>query len=171
MADPTLDNLWYIKVVLRSFKKVSGIHINFFKISLVVVNVNFTFLALVGDFIHCEIAFLPFKFLGLSVRVNPLLSLLRNLWLSYWKEDLILRNIDMWVLKVERLCLIWCLMLFLYSTVLYENACYCLEEDCEFLNKVCLGGEECVKNSLGELVNLTLLVKWRRRLLVGDSGL
>lgn len=71
MIDPTLENLWITKAILRGFGLSSKLWVNFFKTSLIRVNVDQLFLSFVGDFINCEIEILLFKYLGFPIRGNP----------------------------------------------------------------------------------------------------
>lgn len=47
------DNLWTLKIVLRSFKMVSGLKINFLKCSLFGINVGADFLSAGYTFLSC----------------------------------------------------------------------------------------------------------------------
>lgn len=44
LADPSIVNLWTIIVILKDFELASGLRVNFFKISLIGVNVDHAFL-------------------------------------------------------------------------------------------------------------------------------
>lgn len=41
---PTFDNMWRIKVIIRDFELAPGLRVNFFKCSLIRVNVDLIFL-------------------------------------------------------------------------------------------------------------------------------
>lgn len=71
IGEPTIQNLWTMKAVLRCFELASGLKVNFYKISIVGVNVCPRFLAMAEKFLHCKIGILPFKYLGLPVGANP----------------------------------------------------------------------------------------------------
>ncbi|MCH80186.1 LINE-1 reverse transcriptase like, partial [Trifolium medium] len=65
------DNLWSIKIVLRSFELVTGLKVNFFKSKLYGVNLDDNFLRASSDFLHCGVDSIPFRFLGIPVGANP----------------------------------------------------------------------------------------------------
>jgi hypothetical protein len=66
----TVENLWTMKALLRGFEMASGLKINFFKSSLIGVNISGDFMAMACDFLNCSEGSLPFKYLGLPV-VTP----------------------------------------------------------------------------------------------------
>jgi len=66
-----VENLWALKALLRGFEMVSGLKINFFKSSLIGVNVPEEFMGMACDFLNCSQGSLPFKYLGLPVGANP----------------------------------------------------------------------------------------------------
>jgi hypothetical protein len=70
IGEPTLENLWTLKTILRGFKMVSGVKVNFWKNSLVRVNVSQDFLWLASIFLNCRVGVVPFKYLGLPVGAN-----------------------------------------------------------------------------------------------------
>lgn len=67
VVDPTMENLFSIKAIFRGFEWALKLRVNFFKSSLIGVNVDFSFLSSAGNFLHCEIDSFPFKYLGLLV--------------------------------------------------------------------------------------------------------
>jgi hypothetical protein len=71
MGEGKWDNLWAIKVVLRSFELVSGMRINFVKSKLYGINVDSSFLEAGSSFLNCHADVIPFKFLGIPVGTNP----------------------------------------------------------------------------------------------------
>jgi len=50
---------------------VSGLKINFFKSSLIGVNVPSDFMQMACNFLNCSEGCIPFKYLGLPVGANP----------------------------------------------------------------------------------------------------
>jgi hypothetical protein len=74
IGDPSVENLWALKAVLRGFELASGLRVNFWKSCLIGVNVSNDFLFMASDFLNCKIGTLPFKYLGLPVGANPRLS-------------------------------------------------------------------------------------------------
>jgi hypothetical protein len=71
MGEGIWNNLWSIKVILRSFELVSGMRINFVKSKLYGINVDTNFLDAGSSFLNCRADVLPFKFLGIPVGSNP----------------------------------------------------------------------------------------------------
>jgi hypothetical protein len=91
IGEATIDNLWTIKAVLRSFGMASGLKVNFWKSSLMGVNVSNEFLKMASMFLNCRLGHVPFKYLGLPVGANPRC-------LSTWKPmlDIIRRRVASW---------------------------------------------------------------------------
>jgi hypothetical protein len=83
---PTVDNLWTLKAVLRGFEMASGLKVNFYKSSLIGLNVSRDFMEAACRFLHCREGCVPFNYLGLPVGANskkvstwlPMLEKLRN---------------------------------------------------------------------------------------------
>lgn len=71
IGKPTVENIWAMKALLRGFEMVSGLKINFFKSSLIGVNVVSDFMDLTCNFLNCSEGSIPFKYLGLPVGANP----------------------------------------------------------------------------------------------------
>jgi hypothetical protein len=71
MGKGVWDNLWTIKILLRSLALVSGLKINFVMSKLYGLNVDQRFLEAGYTFLSCRSDFLPFKFLGIPVGANP----------------------------------------------------------------------------------------------------
>jgi hypothetical protein len=74
IGEPSVENLWALKAVLRGFELASGLKVNFWKSCLFGVNVSSEFLVMASDFLNCRVGNLPFKYLGLPVGANPRLS-------------------------------------------------------------------------------------------------
>ncbi|XP_058741679.1 uncharacterized protein LOC131614069 [Vicia villosa] len=70
IGEPSSDNLWSLKVVLRGFELVSMLKINFSKSNVYGVNVGDWFLNSVTHFLGCKRGAVPFSFLGISVGEN-----------------------------------------------------------------------------------------------------
>ena len=70
IGKPMVDNLWAIKSLLKGFEMVSGLKINFFKSSLIGVNVANEFMEMACNFLNCSQGTIPFKYLGLPVGAN-----------------------------------------------------------------------------------------------------
>jgi hypothetical protein len=66
-----VDNLWTLKVILRGFELASGLKVNFWKSSLIRINVGNTIMEMASTFLNCIRGGIPFKYLGLPVGANP----------------------------------------------------------------------------------------------------
>ena len=71
IGEPTVDNLWMLKAILRGFEMASGLKVNFHKSSLIGINVDREFMEVACRFLHCREGVIPFKYLGLPVGANP----------------------------------------------------------------------------------------------------
>jgi hypothetical protein len=91
IGEASVENLWLLKAVLRGFEMASGLKVNFWKSSIIGVNVSNNFLDTAATFLNCRIGSLPFKYLGLPVGANPRL-------MSTWKPmvDAIRRRVGSW---------------------------------------------------------------------------
>lgn len=71
MGQASWGNLWSIKSILRSFKQVSDLKVNFDKSKIIDINLSYDFLRvqLLPSFIVVRGLF--FRFLGIPVRANP----------------------------------------------------------------------------------------------------
>ncbi|XP_045810014.1 uncharacterized protein LOC123904385 [Trifolium pratense] len=78
VGDGNWDNLWTIKIVLRSFEIVSGLKVNFYKSKLYGIKLEDNFLRASLAYLHCEVESIPFRFLGIRVGAN---SRRRATWL------------------------------------------------------------------------------------------
>jgi hypothetical protein len=47
------DNLWSIKIVMRSFELISGLKVNFFKSKVYGINLEESFIVAASPFLHC----------------------------------------------------------------------------------------------------------------------
>ncbi|MCH80987.1 LINE-1 reverse transcriptase like [Trifolium medium] len=91
IGEATVENLWTLKAVLRGFELASGLKVNFWKSSIIGVNVPNDFMAMAATFLNCRIGKTPFKYLGLPVGANPRL-------MSTWKPmlDVIRGRVGSW---------------------------------------------------------------------------
>jgi hypothetical protein len=71
VGDENWENLWTLKIVLRSFELVFGLKVIFFKSKLYGINLDENFLCATSVFLHCEVDCIPFRFLGIPVGANP----------------------------------------------------------------------------------------------------
>lgn len=70
LVDPSFKNLWTIKIILMDFELASRIGVNFYKSSLIEINVESSFLELTEDFLNCNVKTLSFRYLGFLVGIN-----------------------------------------------------------------------------------------------------
>ncbi|MCH85694.1 LINE-1 reverse transcriptase like [Trifolium medium] len=91
IGEASVENLWALKAILRGFELASGLKVNFWKSSIIGVNVPNEFLAMASMFLNCRIGRTPFKYLGLPVGANPTLT-------STWKPmlDVIRGRVGSW---------------------------------------------------------------------------
>ncbi|MCI15852.1 RNA-directed DNA polymerase (Reverse transcriptase), partial [Trifolium medium] len=71
IGEPSVENLWTLKAILRGFELASGLKVNFWKSCLVGVNVSDEFMEMACTFLNCKKGGLPFKYIGLPVGANP----------------------------------------------------------------------------------------------------
>jgi hypothetical protein len=71
VGEASINNLWALKAILRGFEMVSGLKVNYWKSSLMGLNVSQEFMSLASSFLNCKTSFVPFKYLGLPVGANP----------------------------------------------------------------------------------------------------
>jgi hypothetical protein len=71
VGEASIDNLWTLKAILRGFEMVSGLKVNFWKSSLMGINVSQEFMTLASTFLNCKTRVVSFKYLGLPVGANP----------------------------------------------------------------------------------------------------
>jgi hypothetical protein len=71
IGEASISNLWSIKAILRGFEMASGLKVNFWKSSIMGVNVSTDFLRVASAFLNCRVGSIPFKYLGLPIGANP----------------------------------------------------------------------------------------------------
>jgi hypothetical protein len=71
IGEASMENLWTLKAILRGFELASGLKVNFWKSSLMGINVTPQFLNIACSFLKCKQGSLPFSYLGLPVGANP----------------------------------------------------------------------------------------------------
>ncbi|XP_058746837.1 uncharacterized mitochondrial protein AtMg01250-like [Vicia villosa] len=92
LGEPTCDNLWSMKAILRGFELISGLKINFSKSNVIGVHISDWMMHTATSFLACKKGNVPFKFLDIWVGINPrrkkgwkeVLSHMKNR-LSTWK--------------------------------------------------------------------------------------
>lgn len=67
----TVDNLWTLKALLRGFELASRLKINFYKSSLMGIDVAPEIMEMTCNFLNCAQGSFPFMYLGLPVGGNP----------------------------------------------------------------------------------------------------
>jgi hypothetical protein len=189
---PTLENLWTMKAILRGFEMVSGLKVNFWKSSLMGVNVSQDFLWLASVFLNCKVSSVPFIYLGLPVGANsrrlatwePLINSLRKR-LGAWSNKFVslggrivllnsvLNAIPIFYLSFMKIPVqVWKIVKRIQREFLWGCRRGSKRVNWIKWEDVCkpkrLGG-------LGvrdlRLVNISLLTKWRWRLLNGGNSL
>jgi hypothetical protein len=190
IGEATVDNLWALKVILRGFEMASGLKVNFWKSSLIGVNVSNDFLDLASNILHCRIGNIPFKYLGLPVGANsrkfstwePLLNTLRGRLRSWGSKHVSLGGRIVLINAVLNAILIFYLSFmkmpvkvwkeavkiqrkFLWGGLSNKNkTCWIKWSDiCKPRNKAGLGIRDL------RLVNISLLTKWRWKLLLPNE--
>jgi hypothetical protein len=71
IGEASISNLWALKAILRGFEMASGLKVNFWKSGLLGVNVSSDFMAMASTFLNCRLEVIPFKYLGLPIGANP----------------------------------------------------------------------------------------------------
>jgi hypothetical protein len=71
ISDASINNLWTLKAILRGFELASGLKVNFWKSCLMGINVSDNFMEMACNFLNCIQGSFPFKYLGLPVGANP----------------------------------------------------------------------------------------------------
>ncbi|MCH88010.1 LINE-1 reverse transcriptase like [Trifolium medium] len=71
IGEACVENLWSMKAILRWFELISGLKVNFSKSNIFGVNIHNSFLEGAAYFLHCKVSSLPFTYLGLPVGANP----------------------------------------------------------------------------------------------------
>ncbi|KAL8514362.1 hypothetical protein ACS0TY_013467 [Phlomoides rotata] len=65
-----LENIYVIKDILRNFKLLSGLNVNFNKSSLMGLNMDRANLEHMADVLGCEVGLIHFSYLGLNMGIN-----------------------------------------------------------------------------------------------------
>ncbi|MCI10071.1 RNA-directed DNA polymerase (Reverse transcriptase), partial [Trifolium medium] len=185
--EASVDNLWTLKAILRGFESVSGLKVNFWKSGLIGVNVSPILMSMACTFLNCRPGSLPFKYLGLSIGVNPkslstwdpLLVHLRNR-LSSWRNkhislggrivmiNVVLNAIPLFYLSFLKMpAKVWKKVVRIQREFLWGRgrggkkiSWVRWSVVCQDKNKGGLGVQDI------RLVNISLLSKWRWRLLL-----
>jgi hypothetical protein len=182
-----LENLWTLKAILRGFETASGLKVNFWKSGLIGVNVALSFLEIATTFLNCRLGSIPFIYLGLPIGANPrsdstwdpLLDHLRKRLFSWRNKHISLGGRIVMINAVLNAIPIFYLSFLKIPIKVWKKI---VRIQREFLWGGVKGGrkiswvkwsvvcrEKC-KGGLGvrdiRIVNLSLLAKWRWRLLL-----
>ncbi|PNX74297.1 ribonuclease H [Trifolium pratense] len=71
IGEASVENLWTLKAILKGFELASGLKVKFWKSCLMGVNVSDNFMESACSFLNCIQGVVPFKYLGLPVGANP----------------------------------------------------------------------------------------------------
>ncbi|CAJ2635167.1 unnamed protein product [Trifolium pratense] len=186
IGEASVGNLWTLKAILRGFEMASGLKVNFWKSGLMGVNVPQTFMAMACSFLNCKLGSFPFKYLGLPIGANPrrlstwdpLLDHLRNRLFSWRNKHIslggriilinaVLNAIPIFFLSFMKMPVgVWRKMVRIQREFLWGGVRGGRKISWVKWSVVC---KEKSQDGLGmrdvRLVNLSLLSKWRWRLL------
>ncbi|KAL8532126.1 hypothetical protein ACS0TY_008661 [Phlomoides rotata] len=70
MGDATIENARTIKRIIRNLELLSGLKVNFVKCSVSGINVEGDRLAEISGILGCNVASIPFSYLGIKVGIN-----------------------------------------------------------------------------------------------------
>lgn len=71
VGEATVNNLWAMKIILRFFELTSYLKVKISKSNLIWMKVEGYFLVTASMFLSYKTKIFPFKYLSLSVEVNP----------------------------------------------------------------------------------------------------
>ncbi|GAU28852.1 hypothetical protein TSUD_21890 [Trifolium subterraneum] len=191
IGEASMENLWTLKALLRGFELTSGLKVNFWKSCLIGVNVSDHFMTMACRFLNCKQGMVPFSYLGLPVGANPrrcstwdpLIEQLRRR-LQNWRHKYVsLGGRIVLINSVLNAIPIFYLSFLRMPAVVIKKI---IRIQREFLWGGVKGGrkiswvtwkEVCRPRSQGGLgvrdvgkVSLSLLIKWRWRLLQKDNS-
>jgi hypothetical protein len=186
-----MENIWVLKAILRGFELALGLKVNFGKSCLIGVNVPNGFMITACDFLNCKRGEIPFWYLSLPVGANrkrastwePMVECLRKR-LKGWRNRyvslggrIVLINSVLNSIPIFYLSFMKVPVLVLKKIIRIQR---------KFLWGGTKGGrriswvkwkEVCKPKSQGGLgvrdvgkVNLSLLIKWRRKLLQEEDA-
>ncbi|GAU20198.1 hypothetical protein TSUD_352620 [Trifolium subterraneum] len=186
IGEPSVENLWTLKAIRRGFELASELKVNFWKSCLVGVNVCTEFMEMACTFLNCKKGGFPFKYLGLPVGTNPrtmstwvpLLDCLRKKLNSWGHRHISLGGRLVLINSVLNSIHIFYMSLMKMSVQVLKKV---IRIQRDFLWGGVNGGKKlswikwsvvCQEKNCGGLgvrdlkaVNLSLLMKWRWRLL------
>ncbi|XP_045809691.1 uncharacterized protein LOC123904036 [Trifolium pratense] len=186
IGETSVENLWTLKAILRGFELTSGLKVNFWKSGLIGINVPSAFLSMACTFLNCRLDSIPFKYLGLPIGANPkslstwdpLVEHLRNRLCSWRNKHISLGGRVVMINAVLNAIPVFYLSFLKMPRKVWKKV---VRIQREFLWGGVRGGnkinwvrwsvvcKEKKKGGLGvrdiRLVNISLLSKWRWRLL------
>jgi hypothetical protein len=192
IGEASVENLWTLKAIFRGFEMASGLKVNFWKSGLSGVNVSNVFLEMACSFLNCKRGSIPFKYLGLHIGANPrrevtwepLLDHLRKRLLSWRNKHISLGGRIVMINAVLNSIPIFYLSYYKMPNKVWKKV---VRIQREFLWGGPKGGKRiswvkwsliCMERKHGglgvrdiRLVNISLLVKWRWRLLLPGRSL
>ncbi|KAK2385146.1 hypothetical protein QL285_072415 [Trifolium repens] len=192
IGEATVENLWSLKAILRGFEMTSGLKVNFWKSGLCGLNVTPIFMEMACNFLNCRLGTIPFKYLGLQIGANPkcvstwdpLLEHLRKRLFSWRNKYISLGGRIVLINAVLNSIPIFYLSFYKLPTSVWKKV---VRIQREFLWGGVKGGKriswvkwsvvckERRKGGLGvrdiRLVNISLLSKWRWRLIQPERSL
>jgi hypothetical protein len=192
IGEACVENLWCVKAILRWFELMSGIKVNFAKSRLMGVNIEDSFMSIAAKFLNCKLGKLPFTYLGLPVCANPrreatwepMIEVL-NKRLNSWKNrfvslggrviliNSVLAAIPIFFLSFMKMpTKVWKRIVSIQRNFLWGGANKKVKMAWVKWVDVCRPKE---RGGLGiknlRLVNISLLTKWRWRLLTSQDML
>jgi hypothetical protein len=192
LGEASWNNLRCLKAILRGFELCSGLKVNFWKSCLMGINVPLSFMDTACNFLNCKQGSIPFSYLGLPVGANPrrgatwdpLIDHLKKRLQSWGNRFVSLGGRIVLLNSVLNAIPIFYLSFMKVPAVMLKKITRIQRE---FLwggvrggRKVCWVSwkEVCKPRCQGGLgvrdvakANLSLLIKWRWRLLQKDNGL
>jgi len=187
-----MENLWTLKALLKGFEMASGLKVNFYKSCLLGINVDPVFMGMACNFLNCNQGSFPFRYLGMPVGGNPgristwdpLLEHLSKKLNSWGNKYISLGGRIVLINSILNAIPIFHLSFFKMPVEVGKKI---VRIQREFLWGGVAGGRKinwvnwnlvCQPKELGglgvkdvRLMNLSLLAKWRWRLLDGEYGL
>jgi hypothetical protein len=192
VGEASVENLWCVKAILRWFQLMSGLKVNFFKSRLLGVNVDEPFLRVASRFLNCKLGKFPFIYLGLPVGANPRkeatwnpvveviqkrLNSWRNRFVSIGGRVILINSvlaaIPVFYLSFLKMpTKVWKMIVAIQRYFLWGGSCNNSKIAWVKWSDLCRAKAEGglgIKNL--RLVNVSLLLKWRWRLLVSQEAL
>jgi hypothetical protein len=186
IGDDSVENIWCMKAILRWFELMSGLKVNFSKSKLYGINVESGLLSVAAKFLNCLLGSMPFMYLGLPVGANPrkeetwkpVVESLKNRLFSWQNRYIsfggrvtlinsVLASLPIFYLSFMKMPVkVWKVLVSIQRNFLWGGASGKKKIAWVKWSDICRSKE---KGGLGirnlRLVNISLLAKWRWRLL------